>query len=179
MWRSLSSSLSRAAARPTRAALLPSSSLLPSSTLPSPLPLLASRMLATAGPPKTVVEARAVANDTSVNEAKKVVFGHWKPESAPDRQPRVFKTLKKLQKGFISHATADFQAMRFKHNLRPPGHSEEHLIDFGRGAKGGIMSHPVIREVNNLQRLAELTERKRLGKGPPPKGQGKRKSKGK
>ena len=66
----------------------------------------------------------------------------------------------------------DFHGARPKPNLRPPGHSEEHLIDIGRKY---YAKNPTYRFIMNLNRIAELEDRKKRGKGPPKKGAGKRK----
>ena len=144
------------------------------SPLPTP-PLLArtlARSLASA-PPRSVLEARQTAKDTSVAEARKVALGHWPSEGA---RAQPFKSLKRVRKGWLIDRMWDFYGPRRKPNLRPPGHSEEGLVDFGRQH---FANHPVLRFFNNLQRIADLEDLKKRGKGPPKKGAGNRKSKGK
>ena len=114
----------------------------------------------------TVQEARATAKDTSVREARKVALGHWPSEGA---RSLPFKSLKHLKRGLLSRKLAAGKDALPKPNLRPPGHSEEHLIDFGKTFE----RHPVLRYLQNLERLVELEDRRKNGKSPPKKGAGK------
>ena len=86
-----------------------------------------------------------------------------------------FKTLRRVRKGWPLPKMIDPTAPLRKPNLRPPGHDETYLDDFGKH----IERHPAYRMLNNLERLAELDDLKRRGKGPPTKGAGSRASKGK
>lgn len=171
MWKTLTSSLARplaaSFARPAGA----------SSLLPPRLPLLAARALAT-GPPKTIVQARETPANTSVQEARKVIFGHWPSEGERAVKFRSLQALKGGQavaaKYKVGTDTSDAGA-RPKPNLRPPGHSEKHLIDWGTNV---FPNNPTNRALNNLERLAGLEFRKKvLGKSKPKKGAGNRKNK--
>jgi hypothetical protein len=150
-----------------------------SPSLPTRSPLLAPplaslvRALSTAPRPKNFMEARRVAANTSVYEARKVVFGHWPSEGATRGN---FKSLRRVRKGFIETTMVHTSNMgaRPKPNLKPPGHEVERQ-DYANFYE----RHPTYRKLLDLDRGAELEYRRRNGKSPPKKGAGKRKSKGK
>jgi len=90
---------------------------------------------------------------TSVFEARRAIFG------LAEREPKgtkPFKTLHKLKRrGFWGP-----KLMKWKF---PPKHPLE--------------KNPIVRMIQNDQRIAELDENRKLGKNPPKKGAGKKSEK--
>ncbi len=84
-----------------------------------------------------------------------------------------FKSLMNFQKGGMRGHNRPYDQMRPKPNLRPPGHSEAHLIDYHKYLK----KHPVFRFWQNAHRQAELDYWKANGKTTPKKGAGGKKGK--
>ena len=84
-----------------------------------------------------------------MHEARRKIFGHWRPEGA-NASP--FTALKRLRnRGWIGPQVKAYF---------PEPHP--------------MWKHPLYREAFNEARQAEVDAKKKIGKGPPKKGEGKR-----